>query len=149
MQIGSLEKGKIAEYAVFRELLKRGVIPYVPVTDTKGIDAIIRKKDGRLVEIQVKGTYSDEMQGSFNIGDLTPRDNFFIVGVVCEGNEPENCEYWVFPSKVFHQEAQQIRDPKTGYTIFRLDIYSGKRKRGALLKDILRQYKNNWDPLVE
>ena len=93
MKIGNLEKGKMAELAVFGELLKRGVIPYVPLVDIKGIDAIIRKDDGRLLEIQVKSTYSKEMQGSFNVDDLVAKPNFFIIGVIGEGDMPGKYEY--------------------------------------------------------
>ena len=149
MKIGSLEKGKMAELAVFGELLKRGVIPYVPLVDIKGIDAIIRKDDGRLLEIQVKSTFSKGMQGSFNVDDLVTKPNFFIIGVIGEGDMPEKYEYWVFPSEVFHKNAQQISPPDKGYTTYRLDLWYGKRKEGAYLKDTLRKFCNNWDPLVE
>jgi len=149
MKIGNPEKGKIGELAVFGELLKRGVIPYVPLVDIKGIDAIIRKDDGRLLEIQVKSTYSKEMQGSFNVDDLVAKSDFFIIGVIGEGDMPEKYEYWVFPSEVFLKNAQQIPHPDKGYTTYRLDLWYGKRKEGAYLKETLREFCNNWDPLVK
>lgn len=137
MPLGSSEKGKKAELAVFGELLERGVIPYVPLVDTEGIDAIIRKKDGKLVEIQVKGTFSDDMKGSFNVPDMTPRPNLFIVGVIPLSGNSNLYEYWIFPSGVFQSYA----------TNFRLDIYSGKRKWGDTLESKLISYRNNWSPL--
>jgi len=149
MKIGNLEKGKMAELAVFGELLKRGVIPYVPLVDIKGIDAIIRKDDGRLLEIQVKSTYSKEMQGSFNVDDLVAKPNFFIIGVIGEGDMPGKYEYWVFPSEVFRKNAQPIPHPDKGYKTYRLDLWSGKRKYGAYLKETLHEFYNNWDPLVK
>ncbi len=149
MKIGNLEKGKMAELAVFGELLKRGVIPYVPLVDIKGIDAIIRKDDGRLLEIQVKSTYSKEMQGSFNVDDLVAKPKFFIIGVIGEGDMPGKYEYWVFPSEVFLKNAQPIPHPDKGYKTYRLDLWSGKRKYGAYLKETLQEFCNNWDPLVK
>ncbi len=149
MKIGSLEKGKMAELAVFSQLLERGVVPYVPLVDIKGIDAIIRRDDGRLLEIQIKSTYSKNMQGSFNVDDLVAKRNFFIVGVIGEGSVPEKYEYWVFPSNVFFKNAQLIPHPDKGYTTYRLDLWSGKRKYGAYLKDSLQEFHNNWDPLVK
>jgi hypothetical protein len=147
MQLGSSEKGKKAELAVFGELLERGVIPYVPLVDTKGIDAIIQKTDGSLVEIQVKGTFSNIMQGSFNIRDLIPKDNLFIVGVIPLGNIKNLYEYWIFPSQEFADYAQKINID--GHINFRLDIYSGKRNSSGTLGERLNHCKNNWDPLIK
>lgn len=146
-RLGSLEKGKRAEFAVLGELLRRGVVPYVPVVDIKGIDAIVRRNDGTLLEIQVKATYSEVMQGSFNVYDLVPRDNLFIIGVIAEEDVPDKYEYWIFPSKVFYRQAQRIPS-KQGYTTFRLDLSYGKRAKGDCLKNILREYEGNWGLLT-
>ena len=150
MGIGDLEKGKIAEYAVFGELLKRGAIPYVPLVDVEGIDAIIPKGKGKCIELQIKSTHTEEMEGSFNVDDLAVKPNFYIIGVTVTGGMSDRTEYeyWVFPSKVFLKHAQQIQHPKKGYATYRLDLWYGKRIHGAYLKDILKKYCNNWRPLV-
>ena len=82
MSIEDLRKGKSAEYFVFSELIKRGADLYLPVIDT-GIDAIIRRKDGTYLEIQVKSTQEEEQAGYFNVYDLEqhPECKFFIICV--------------------------------------------------------------------
>ncbi|MFH1015373.1 MAG: hypothetical protein V1771_00035 [Chloroflexota bacterium] len=49
----STAKGKSVELWVSSELIRRGADIYLPVIDI-GIDAIIRKKDGEYLEIQIK-----------------------------------------------------------------------------------------------
>ena len=67
---------------VFGELIKRGADLYLPVIDT-GIDAIVRRKDGVYLEIQVKSTEEDEQAGYFNVYDLDkhPEKTFFVICV--------------------------------------------------------------------
>ncbi len=82
MSIEDLRKGKSAEYFVFSELIKRGADVYLPAVDI-GIDAIVRRKDGTYLEIQVKSTQEEEQAGYFNVYDLDqhPEKNFYIVCV--------------------------------------------------------------------
>ncbi len=61
----SQQKGKQAEFLVFGELIRRGADLYLPIVDI-GIDAIIKKKDGTYLQIQVKSTEADEQAGCFN-----------------------------------------------------------------------------------
>ena len=49
--------GEIAELYVFGELLKRGVLPYVPVVD-EGVDALVRTFGGHVIELQIKSAGS-------------------------------------------------------------------------------------------
>ena len=77
-----LKKGKSAEFLVFAELLKRDADLYLPIVDI-GIDAIIKKKDGTYLQIQVKSTEADEQAGYFNVDDINehPKENYFIICV--------------------------------------------------------------------
>jgi hypothetical protein len=43
--------GKRAELYVIGELLKLGVMPYLPVVDVEGIDAVVRIRSGKLLAI--------------------------------------------------------------------------------------------------
>ena len=82
MKATNQRKGKGAEFLVFSKLLRRDADLYLPAVDT-GIDAIIKKKDGTYLEIQVKSTEEDEQAGYFNVYDLDnhPEDKFFIICV--------------------------------------------------------------------
>ena len=108
MKTSSRHKGKRGEYYVFGELIKRGLDLYLPVVDI-GIDAIIRGKDGSAyVELQVKSTETENQAGYFNVYDLEPSPNLFIICVdmskakLSEYGQPE---IWVLPSGVYEQHA--------------------------------------------
>jgi len=45
MELTNSQKGKLAEFLVFRKLVEEGADLYLPAIDT-GIDAVIKKKDG-------------------------------------------------------------------------------------------------------
>jgi hypothetical protein len=78
MEISPQQKGKRGEFFVFGELIKRGFDLYLPVVDVGGIDAILRLKSGKCIEMQVKSTEAKKQAGYFNVYDLEPRPNLFI-----------------------------------------------------------------------
>ncbi len=107
MSIKDLRRGKSAEYFVFSELLKRDADLYLPVIDI-GIDAILRKKDGTYLEIQVKSTEKEDQAGYFNVYDINehPEDKFFIVCV--DFSEEKSIEkgkpnIWILSAKDFKE----------------------------------------------
>lgn len=46
--------GKRMEYYVISKMLEQGLDVYIPLIDDFAIDAIVRKKDGTFIEIQIK-----------------------------------------------------------------------------------------------
>jgi len=80
MKITSQQKGKLGELWVFGKLLDAGANVYCPLVDEEGIDAIVRRTDRKLLEIQVKSTRAEEQAGYFN-AYLEPRENLFLVCV--------------------------------------------------------------------
>jgi hypothetical protein len=142
--VTSQQKGKQAEFLVFGELIKRGVDLYLPSVDT-GIDAVVRKKDGRYLEIQVKATETPIMAGCFNVYDLDARESFFIVGVDLSRHPPET---WILPSLVFIKHAT-VWKSKQGYKRHTLILDYKDRKHGnKLRRDILQKYREAWDLLT-
>jgi hypothetical protein len=142
----SQQKGKRAEFLVFGELLRRRVDLYLPVIDT-GIDAIVRRKDGTYLEIQVKSTETPIMAGCFNVYDLDcyARKNFFIVGVDLSKQPPET---WIFLSLVFVKYAT-VWKSKKGFKRYTLILDYKDRKHGnKLRRDILKRYREAWELLT-
>ena len=135
MGIGAIEKGKLGELYVFMKLIERGAMPFMPIADIGGIDAVVRKKDGTYVEIQVKTTEKPEQRGWFNVPGLMPKENFFIVGIEVS---KKGYEVWIFPSQVFADHTTKRRQ---------LGLDSGIRKYGKRLREKLADYYEAW-PLL-
>ena len=134
MGISSIEKGKLGELYVFSKLIEKGAMPFLPIADVKGIDAVVLRKDGTYVDMQIKTSRSEWSAGWWDIWGLVPRDNLFIVGVMMTKEPPE---VWIFPSKVYEQYATKITSK--GYTFYRLGLDSGERKYGQELQEKLRR----------
>jgi len=151
MEIGSQEltnreKGKLAGFFVFGELVKRRADLYLPIIDIKGIDAILRKKDGAYIEIQVKSTQKEDQAGYFNVYDLEqhPEDKFYIICV--DMNEKKSKvkgkpNIWVLSAKDFKE-----------YMVSgcRLPIYERSRKHGNKAREeLLQKNFEAWELLTQ
>ena len=144
MSIEDLRKGKSAEFYVFSELIRRSADLYLPVIDT-GIDAILRKKDGTYLEIQVKSTEKEDQAGYFNVYDINehPEHKFFVVCV--DFNEEKSIKegkpnIWVLPAKDFKE-----------YMVSgcRLPIYERSRKHNNAVRcELLKNRFYAWELLT-
>ncbi|MCK4417768.1 MAG: hypothetical protein KAV99_06335 [Candidatus Latescibacteria bacterium] len=146
MSIEDLRKGKSAEYFVFSELIERGADVYLPAVDI-GTDAIVRRKDGSYLEIQVKATETPIMAGCFNVYNLDydARKSFFIVGVDLSQQPPEA---WIFPSLIFmkHATVWKSKQGSKRYTLI-LD-YKDRKHGNKLRRNILQKYLGAWQLLT-
>lgn len=113
--------GKMGELRVFSKLLEQGLVPYVPLVD-EGIDCLL--KNG--IKIQVKTVRTQRDPRWFQVANLVPEDNFYIICVDASG------EFWIFPSRAFAENATESK------RIYDLNLDS--KGRGEKLKD----YKNAW-----
>ncbi len=143
----NLQKGKFGELWVFGNLINKGASVYAPIVDEEGVDAIIRKKDGPLVEIQVKSTRAKNQAGYFNVKakKLHPKCNLFIVCVdmsPMDATPARQPEVWIFPSKEFVKYATLTSDE------FRLALPDGNLKYGKPLTELLAKYYEAWPQLT-
>jgi len=113
--------GKIGEFHVFVKLLESGFIPYVPLLD-EGIDCLLR--NGNKIQIKTVRTMRDPRW--FQVTDLIPEDDFFIICIDAFG------DFWIFPSEVFAHHATSSKG------VFDLNLDT--KGRGEILKD----YRNAW-----
>ena len=138
-------QGKRAELTVFQALLERGTIPYLPLTDAEGVDAIVSVGGSRLLRIQIKARGFNEgiaPKRLFRVDKLKTAHDFFVVCVEASGRDIGNT--WVFPSIVF--DAYARRDPNG---VRDLDLDMGKRKYGQPLHEILCGFRNRWELITE
>jgi hypothetical protein len=56
--------GKRIEFWIIGEMLKEGLDVYVPLVDDKAIDAVVRRRDGSFVEVQIKARSREIIPGT-------------------------------------------------------------------------------------
>lgn len=74
--------GKRVEYTVIAKMLRAGLDVYLPMVDDKGIDCLVRKNDGSVAEIQIKGRSRNcgiSSAGRFSAISIQPRPNYYII----------------------------------------------------------------------
>ena len=133
-----LTKGKRGELYVFGELLRRGVVPYVPMVDMEGIDAVIRSTTGHL-ELQVKSSATPKSPRWFQVERLRPRESYFLICVNLTVDPPET---WIIPSQVFAENATQSKD------VWDLDMDATPRGARIGRAEALQGYREAWHLLV-
>ncbi len=102
--------GKRIEYWVVGQMLKEGLDVYVPLVDDFGVDAIIRKDDGTIFEIQVKArSKTVVMSNAALFSALTHEDrkNYYFVFY-----SERLDEMWIMSSKDFIKESVQNKNGK-------------------------------------
>ena len=142
MEIGATEKGKLGELYVFSKLIEKGAMPFQPIADVSGVDAVVRKKDETYVEIQVKSTWPPEQAGYINVPDLNVRRELFIVGLIyanLPGLIEEMPEAWIIPSDVFEANTTERR---------LLSLGLGITKHEKSLREKLADYREAWHLLT-
>ena len=75
--------GKRIEFWIIGEMIKEGHDVYIPMVDDMGIDAIIRKSDGKFIEVQIKARSKDVVFGNSGLFAAIKhekiRNNYFFV----------------------------------------------------------------------
>lgn len=102
--------GKRMEYFVISKMLKEGLDVYMPLIDDFGIDAVIRKKDGTFVELQIKARSNDVLFGDaalFAAITHEHRSNYYFVFY-----SERLDKTWIMTSEEFIKEAVQNKNGK-------------------------------------
>ncbi len=137
---GTISTGKIGEFHVFRELLRRGVNPYVPLVDIEGVDAVIKTKTGHYLELQVKTVATEKSARWFQVQRLRARHGYYIV---CVALTIDPIEAWIIPANVFEQHATV---DKGG--LYDLNLDSTARGSDVPRAKLLAEYREAWHLLV-
>jgi hypothetical protein len=135
-------KGKRGKLYVFRELRRRGVVPYVPFVDMQAVDAVMRGAGGTYLELQIKTVATSKDPRWFQVQNLRPRHGYFIV---CVALATEPIETWIIPSFAFKSHATCSRKTR----LYDLNLDSTARAKDVPRWKILEEYKDAWHLLVE
>jgi hypothetical protein len=116
--------GKRIEYWVVGRMLKDGLDVYVPLVDDHAVDAIVKRKDGSIAQIQIKARSIDVITGDaalFAAITHEHRDDYWFVFY------SERLDLtWLMKSEEFIAEAVQN---KSGKNVGKRSIwFNGTRK---------------------
>ena len=67
--------GKRIEYWIIGNMLKEGLDVYIPMVDDDAIDAVIRRKDGFFISIQIKARSNKVVFGDAALFAAIPHDH--------------------------------------------------------------------------
>ena len=131
--------GKRMEYFVISKMLEQGLDVYIPLIDDFGIDAVVRKKDGSFVELQIKARSKDVLFGDaalFAAITHEQRDNYYFVFYSHRMDKT-----WILSSQEFVDNAVQNKTGKN----------KGKRSIWFNAKDTKKKTehpKPQWDKFL-
>lgn len=148
-KLNSLQVGKYAEYFAKMEFASYGLEVYTTEVDDRGIDFIIKDKNGRFCEIQVKslrGTGYVFMQKSKF--DITNKNLYLALLIFNVGEMPDvfiiPAQAWEVPNEIFvdrnYDKPGQTSKPEWGINISKknysiLEIF----KFEETIKDFLKE----------
>lgn len=118
--------GKRIEYYVVGLMLKEGLDVYLPLVDDDAIDAIVKRPDGRFVEIQIKArsrTVGFGDAGLFAALTHELRKNYWFVFY-----SERMDTIWIMSSNEFIKEASQNKNGKNAGK--RSIWFNGKNTKG-------------------
>lgn len=117
--------GKRMEFFVISKMLEQGLDVYIPLVDDFGIDAVVRKKNGEFIELQIKARSKDVAFGDaalFAAITHEPRENYYFVFYSQRLDKT-----WILSSKEFLEVASQN---KTGKNEGKRSVwFNGKSKK--------------------
>lgn len=102
--------GKRMEYWIIGQMLKEGLDVYVPMVDDDAIDAVIKRPDGKFIEIQIKARSKSVVEGDgalFAAIPHEPRPNYWFVFYAERIDK-----MFIMTSREFIEEASQNKTGK-------------------------------------
>ena len=140
--------GKRIEHFLIGQMLKEGLDVYLPVVDDKGIDAVVRRPDGKFIEVQIKARSKSVNDGDaalFAAINHEYRPNYWFVFYA--ERLGENGTMWIMSSSEFLAESYQN---KMGKNIgSRVIWFNGKRKGKEYVKPRFEKYiRTNFDRII-
>ena len=118
----SLNKGKIGELAVQKNLIQQGYGIYVPVVDSKQVDLIVELNNGLMKRVQIK-TVTELKRGTAVEVSLTKYKNTNRIDVVAVYYMPDDIIAYV-PYENTHALSLALKTSKNNQTKNRKWFYS-------------------------
>ena len=121
----SLNKGKLGELAVYKDLIEQGYNIYTPVVDSDQVDLVVELKNGAMNKVQIK-TVTELKRGTAVSVDLTKYKDTKRIDVVAVYYLPKNIVAYV-PYDNSHALSLALSTGKNNQTKGRKWFYSYDR----------------------
>jgi hypothetical protein len=102
--------GKRIEYYIVGLMLKQGLDVYLPLVDDDAIDAVVKKPDGKFVEVQIKARSKDVIFGDAGLFAALSHEHRNGYWFVFYSERIDTM--WILSSKEFLKEAVQNKSGK-------------------------------------
>jgi hypothetical protein len=135
--------GKRIEYWIIGRMLKEGLDVYIPMVDDDGIDAVIRRKDGKFITVQIKARSSTVIQGNaalFAAIDHEIRENYWFIFY-----SERLDSTWIMTSDEFVEYAVQN---KTGKNAGKRSIWFNGKRRNKVTGEIEEYCKDRYEQFL-
>jgi len=124
------------EYFIISRMLKEGLDVYIPLIDDFGIDAVVRKKNGTFIELQIKARSNDVIDRDaalFAAITHEQRNNYYFV-FYSERLDTT----WIMSSEEFIKESVQNKNGKNAGK--RAIWFNGKKNGKEYIKKQFEKY---------
>lgn len=139
----TVNRGRLAELYVQRELLRAALEVYVPIADDVGIDIVARVPGGNFVEIQVKST-SPSAQHPRWFQVITAEQDPVRPDLCYVFVEPDETS-WILPASILFDLQYTTRSKnKKGKYVWDLNLPSKPKGATKTRAELLASYRNNW-----
>ncbi len=128
--------GKRIEYYLIGKMLKGGLDVYIPMVDDDAVDVVIKRSDGKYVEVQIKARSKEVAKGNaalFAAISHEHRENYWFVFY-----SERLDSMWIMSSSEFIKESHQN---KTGKNAGKYSIRFNNANNDEELVSKLNRYK--------
>jgi hypothetical protein len=135
--------GKRIEYWIVGRMLKEGLDVYVPLVDDHAVDAIIKRRDGSIAQVQIKGRSSEAKVGDGGLFAAITHEDRADYWFVFYSERLDTT--WLMTSQEFIAEAVQN---KTGKNIGKRSLWFNGTRRNKDTGERLEYAKERYDRYV-
>lgn len=139
---GKYNTNLASEFYVMSMLYRKGLDAYLTLGNKKGIDILVKKKDGSTLKLEVKGVNKRTDDWPLSSGELSEENDLVYIFLSYEneiGNLVIHPRIWIVPSKIIKGECKKSLTKGGKY----LKYFSHKR-----MKEEFSKYENDWS-LIE
>lgn len=135
---GKYNTNLASEFYVMSMLYRKGLDAYLTLGNKKGVDILVKKKDGSTLKLEVKGVNKKTDDWPLSSGELSEEKDLVYIFLSYESeimNLTIHPRIWIVPSKIIKSECKQSLTKDGKY----LKYFSHKR-----MKEEFSKYENDW-----